>query len=82
MNLGGQWTAVGARYDDAANDQRMAGYGVVDVYARYRFDKAWTLEAQIKNVADKDYVLNLGTQDTVFTTLGRTAYIGVRYAPR
>lgn len=80
--FGGQWTAVGARYDDAANDQRMAGYGVVDVYARYRFDKAWTLEAQIKNVADKDYVLNLGTQDTVFTTLGRTAYIGVRYAPR
>lgn len=80
--VGGQWTAVGARYEDSANDQRMGGYGLVDLFARYRFDKAWTLEAQVKNVGDKDYVLERGYQNTVFATEGRTAFVGLRYTPR
>ncbi|MDX5408689.1 MAG: TonB-dependent receptor [Thauera sp.] len=80
--IGGQWTAVGSRYEDSANDESMSGYGMVDLFARYRIDKEWTLEGQVKNVGDKDYILERGRGDTVFTTAGRTAFIGVRYTPR
>ncbi|NMG43340.1 TonB-dependent receptor [Aromatoleum toluvorans] len=80
--VGGQWSAVGARYEDSANTQRMGGYGLVDLFAQYRIDRDWTLDAQIKNAGDKDYALALGFQNTVFATAGRTAFIGVRYAPR
>lgn len=80
--LGGQWTLVSGRYEDAANTERMGGYGLVDVFARYRIDRGWTLETQIKNLGDKDYVLARGSQNTVFATAGRTAFVGLRYAPR
>lgn len=80
--VGGQWTVVGPRYEDSDNTRRMGGYGLLDVFAQFRIDRDWTLEAQVKNAGDKEYALALGSQNTTFTTAGRTAFIGVRYAPR
>ncbi|MBT0961781.1 TonB-dependent receptor domain-containing protein [Denitromonas iodatirespirans] len=80
--LGGQWTLVGERYEDADNTRRMGGYGLLDLFARYRIDPSWTVESQIKNAGDKDYALQLGAQGTRFATEGRTVFVVLRYAPR
>lgn len=47
----------GRRYDDLANTtgKRLGGYGLLDVRAEYRLDKAWSIQGRIDNLLDKQY---------------------------
>jgi vitamin B12 transporter len=72
--LGLEWQAAGARYDNAANTQRMGGYGVVNLRAARALAPGWTLEARIDNVGDKDYQLARS-----YPTGGRMAQLGLRW---
>ncbi|MFT3761629.1 MAG: TonB-dependent vitamin B12 receptor [Pseudoxanthomonas sp.] len=45
----------GARYDDAANTQRLAGYGTLDLRLEYAISDEWTLQARAANVLDREY---------------------------
>ena len=47
--------AEGDRYDDAANSRRLPGHAVLDLRAEYRIAAAWTVQARIANVLDRDY---------------------------
>jgi len=80
--VGGDLRAAGRRFDDAANLNRMGGFGVLNLYTRYALEKDWMLEAQLKNAGDKQYELTRGTNDTQFVTAGRAFYVGVRYTPK
>jgi vitamin B12 transporter len=51
-----------------------AGYGRLDARISYRFADAWTLEARLENLADKDYALIPG-----FNTPGRSGLITLRW---
>lgn len=50
-------TLVGAshRYDDAANQVRLAGYGTLDLRVEYAINDEWTLQARANNVFDREY---------------------------
>jgi vitamin B12 transporter len=50
-------TLVGAshRYDDAANQTRLAGYGTLDLRVEYAITDEWTLQARANNVFDREY---------------------------
>jgi vitamin B12 transporter len=50
------------------------GYGRLDARISYRFADAWTLEARLENLADKDYTLIPG-----FNTPGRSGLITLRW---
>ncbi len=65
------------RFDDAANTQRMGGYGLVDAYVHYRIDPDWRVELRANNIFDKHYELARG-----YATPGASYFVGVRYAPR
>lgn len=75
--LGGEWTLVGSRYDTNFETNRLGGYGLVNLTARYAIDRDWSVEARADNVFDKQY-------ETVrdYGTPGAGVFIGVRYAPR
>jgi vitamin B12 transporter len=75
--LGGEWQLVSGRYEDASEMQRMGGYGLVNLFARYAVAREWTLEARANNVGDKQYESALG-----FATPGANAFFAVRYAPK
>lgn len=75
--LGGEWQLVGGRYDDANENDRMGGYGLVNLFAHYAVDRNWTLEARANNVGDKKYETALD-----FNTPGANVFVGLRYAPR
>ncbi len=51
-----------------------AGYGRVDGRISYQFAEAWTLEARIENLGDKDYELIPG-----YNTPGRSGLITLRW---
>jgi vitamin B12 transporter len=64
----------GARFDDAANVNKLGGYGLVNAFATYRFTPDWSLLVRWNNIADKKYALarNYGTP-------GSKAFVGLRY---
>ena len=75
--LGGDLLLVSHRFDDAANLNRLGGYGLLGLYASTRLTRDWEVLARIDNLADKDYQLA-----RTYATAGRTVYVGVKWAPQ
>lgn len=69
----------GQRYNDKNNTeaQRLAGYGLVNLLARYKVSKEWEVFARANNIFDKKYEL---VRD--YATPGANLFVGVRYAPK
>jgi vitamin B12 transporter len=74
--MGAEAQLVGQRYNDAANLQKLHGYGLLNLYASTRIGKSWTLLGRIDNLGDVDYETARG-----YATGGRTAYVGLKWAP-
>ncbi len=64
----------GNRFDDAANSQPIAGYGLVNLLGSYQFAPNWSAFARVNNVGSKDYELAKN-----FATQRINTFIGVRY---
>lgn len=75
--LGTELQAAGARFEDAANTQRLGGYGLVNVFASKTLTSGLALEGRIDNVGDKDYQLA-----QTFATAGRTVQVTLRWTMR
>ena len=75
--LGAEWQAVSHRWDDAANTQRLGGYGLVNLYASTRIARQWDLLARIDNLGDKSYQLAGG-----YATPPRSFFVGLRWTGR
>jgi len=76
LDVGMETIAVGKSYDDAANNVPIAGYGLLNLRARYRLARDWRVQGRIENVLDKDYqtVAN-------YNSPGRSYFMGVSYEP-
>lgn len=78
LRVGGEWQLVGERYDNAANTKKLGGYGLLNVFADYRLDRAWTLFARANNLLNKNYVLSSGLNGD-YATAGASLFVGIRY---
>ncbi len=67
----------GKRFDDTANRNTLGGYGLLNLFASYRFAPDWTAIARWNNATDKQYELA-----RTYATAGSQAFIGVRYGAR
>lgn len=76
-SLGATWSAYSARFDDAANTVRLAGFGIVDLRADWRIARDWIIGVKLNNAGGKAYETALG-----FNQPGREFYLALRYAPR
>lgn len=76
-----QWraemVAVSSRYDDAANTKRLGGYGLLNLYAGYRFDRGWSAFVRVNNAFGKRYDL---ARD--YATPQADVFLGVRYSSK
>lgn len=84
LDLRGRLRAVDARFNNTANTQRLAGFGLLDLEARYRIDRAWSLEGRLDNLLDRDYVEVRSTLNPFndYSVSGRALFLGLRYAPK
>ena len=71
--VGGEWIVSGARSD---YDSTLAGYGIVNLSARYDITKSWYVDARIDNLFDKDYELAYS-----YNTPRRGAYLTLGWRP-
>ncbi|WP_246795738.1 TonB-dependent receptor plug domain-containing protein [Burkholderia perseverans] len=67
--VGGEWLVSGARDDSG---EPLAGYGIVNLTARYDITKAWYVSAHLDNLFNKDYQLAYG-----YNTPRRGAYVTI-----
>lgn len=72
-------TGFGAdhRYDEVANLTRLPGYGTLDLRVAYAINGQWTLQAQARNVFDREY-------ETIawYNQPGREYGLTLRYSAR
>jgi vitamin B12 transporter len=74
LRVVGEVSASSARFDDAENMRRLAGYAVVNVAFEWALDSRTTLFVRGENVLDRDYELAAD-----FATGGARVFGGVRW---
>lgn len=75
LSTGAEWQLSGYRFDDTANRNRLGGYGLLNLYAAWEFDRSWTATLRWNNVAGKHYELARN-----YATAGSTVYAGLRFS--
>jgi vitamin B12 transporter len=76
LEVGTTLFVSGRRFDNAANTERLAGYGLVDLRAAYPLSPTLELQGRIANLFDRDYETAAG-----FAQPGRTFVVTLRYRP-
>ena len=74
-DVGAEWQAHSRRFDDRANRNAMAGYGLLNLYASATFARQWTLLARIDNATNTRYETARG-----YPQPARSFYVGLRWA--
>ncbi|WP_426117345.1 TonB-dependent receptor domain-containing protein [Massilia sp. PWRC2] len=77
LEAGVELALSGDRFDDAANKNRLGGYGLVNLLATYSMARDWSLLVRWNNVGDKRYELA-----RFYNTAGAKVFAGVRYGFR
>jgi vitamin B12 transporter len=76
-HLAADWVLSGERFNNAANTQRLGGYGLVNLAVSKDVARGWTVLARVDNLANQDYLTVTG-----YATAGRTLYVGLKWAGR
>ncbi|MDX5373511.1 MAG: TonB-dependent receptor [Pseudomonadaceae bacterium] len=74
--VGASWQAYSQRYDDAANQREIAGYGVLDLRGSWQASEELLLDLKLANLLDKGY------SNALYQYSGDFEYYGYRETPR
>ncbi|MBF7053400.1 TonB-dependent receptor [Halomonas sp. KAO] len=79
--LGGSWIAQNHRYNDAGNDVRLPGYGIVNLRAGWAFAPMWSARVTLENALDKEYTTAKFFDGDDYINAGRAAFLSVHFGP-
>ncbi|MCG8393996.1 MAG: TonB-dependent receptor [Pseudomonadales bacterium] len=79
FSLGGTASFQGHRYNDAANTQRLSGYGLLDLRAGWQFAENWTTRVIVENVLDKEYTTARNFSGWDYLNAGRSVMVSLDY---
>ncbi|QFU02367.1 Vitamin B12 transporter BtuB precursor [Halomonas sp. THAF5a] len=80
-SLGGSFIAQDDRFDDAANEEPLSGFGQVDLRADWRFAPLWSARLSVDNVFDREYATTEYFDGRDYLNAGRTAFLSVNFGP-
>ena len=87
-SLGGSWVVQNHRYDDADNQDRLGGFGLVNLRAGWSFAPMWSVRATLENALDKEVVTAQGSEFDPgagafvpfdYLNAGRAAFVSVHF---
>ncbi|SDL10523.1 vitamin B12 transporter [Franzmannia pantelleriensis] len=78
-SLGGSWIVQNHRYNDAENEERIGGYGLVNLRAGWQFAPLWSARLTVENALDKDYVTTRFFDGDDYLSAGRAAFVSVHF---
>ena len=76
----GEIIASGERFNDTANNNKLNGYALLNITARYQINSEISLQFKANNILDKEYTL-LGAYNNSYNTPGANLFVGLRYSP-
>ncbi|MGQ4880426.1 TonB-dependent receptor domain-containing protein [Billgrantia sp. LNSP4103-1] len=77
--LGGSWIAQNHRYNDADNEQRLSGYGLLNLRAGWQFAPMWSARLTVDNVLDKEYATARFFNGEDYLNAGRSLMLSVNF---
>lgn len=78
-SLGGSWVAQNHRYDDAANQNRLGGFGLLNLRAGWEFAPMWSARVTLENALDKEYTTAKFFDGDDYINAGRSAFLSVHF---
>ncbi|WKD29886.1 TonB-dependent receptor [Halomonas sp. KG2] len=78
-SVGGSWIAQNHRYRDAQNQDRLSGYGLVNLRAGWQFAPLWSARVTLENVLDQDYITTRSFDGADYINAGRAGFLSVHY---
>lgn len=78
-SLGGSWIVQNHRYNDAANQERLAGFGLVNLRAGWQFAPMWSARLTVENALDKEYATARFFDGDDYLNAGRAAFVSVHF---
>jgi vitamin B12 transporter len=78
-SLGATVQASGYRYDDADNENRLPGYGTLNLRASWAFLKDWKARLTVQNVTDKRYSTAERFDGEEYLAAGTAGFFSVRH---
>jgi vitamin B12 transporter len=80
-HLGVEAITSSTRFNDAANQNSLAGYALLNAIIEYKFSKDWSVQARVNNILDKKYALGLDFGGEAYNTPGANLFVNIRYQP-
>jgi len=74
VDAGVELQVSGRRFDDAANANRLGGYGLLNLYTSWHMTRDWSLLVRVDNAAGKNHELARN-----YGTAGRSWFAAIRY---
>ncbi|AVI63773.1 TonB-dependent receptor domain-containing protein [Halomonas sp. GFAJ-1] len=78
-SVGGSWVAQNHRYRDAQNQDRLSGYGLVNLRAGWQFAPLWSARVTLENALDQDYVTTRSFDGADYINAGRAGFLSVHF---
>lgn len=78
-SLGGSWVVQNHRYQDAANQDRIGGFGVVNLRAGWQFAPLWSARLSVENALDKEYTTARFSNGDDYLNAGRAAFVSLHF---
>ncbi|MBR9926433.1 MAG: TonB-dependent receptor [Gammaproteobacteria bacterium] len=78
-SVGGSWIAQNHRYRDTQNQDRLSGYGQVNLRAGWQFAPLWSARVTLENVLDQDYITTRSFDGADYLNAGRAGFLSVHY---
>ena len=84
---GAEVVASSSRYNDPANEFKLAGYALMNFTGQYKVNDDWSILGRANNVLDKNYVLSsikssFGPTDPDYNTPGANLFVSIRWEPK
>ena len=79
VSVGTTVKGQGYRYDDAENEERIAGFATWDLRAKWQIGSHWTTNLTVDNVLDRKFATALRFDGSEYIAAGRTAMLTLRY---
>jgi vitamin B12 transporter len=77
-SVGASFKASGYRYNDADNEERLPGFGTVDLRAGWHFAEDWNASLTVQNVTDRRYYTALRFDGEEYVAAGTTGFFSIR----
>ncbi|WP_404465940.1 TonB-dependent receptor [Vreelandella aquamarina] len=78
-SVGGSWVAQNHRYRDAANEDRLSGYGLLNLRTGWQFAPLWSARVTLENVLDQDYITTRSFDGADYINAGRAGFLSVHF---